>query len=106
MLPEQNKGIGDQQVADAAPYVRALVVQRLEMLWRACEPHIDGTGGKPDPRYLETGVRVIDRLSRLYRLDAPEKSDLTAVTGSDVSLRAKVLKQIEDLESRVKPMGS
>lgn len=72
------RGIGDEQVSESAPLVRALVVQRLERIWSTCEPHIVGVTGKPDPRFVEAGIRVLDRLSRLYRLDAP-------VPGSDQS---------------------
>lgn len=67
-----NTGIGEEELADSAPLARALVLQRLEMTWRACEPHINGDAGKPDPRYLEAGIRVLDRIMRLYRLDLPQ----------------------------------
>jgi hypothetical protein len=65
------RGIGDEQVSESAPLVRALVVQRLEKIWTTCEPHIIGAAGKPDPRFIEAGIRVCDRLSRLYRLEQP-----------------------------------
>jgi hypothetical protein len=69
-------GIGDEQVAESAPMVRALVVSRLEMIWRACEPHIlppppeteFDIPRKPDPRFVEAGIRVNDRLIALYGL--------------------------------------
>lgn len=70
-ISTQPTGIGDEQLADAAPLVRSLVVQRLESIWRTCQPHIDGSAGKPDPRFVEAGIRVLDRLMRLYRLDHP-----------------------------------
>ena len=71
-VPElHGKGIGDEQVAESAPLVRALIVERLEKMWAACEPWITGAGGKPDPRYMEAGIRIADRLIRLYRLDLP-----------------------------------
>ena len=63
------RGIGDEQLSTNAPLVRALVVERLEMLWRTCQPYLDGSGGRPDPRFVESGIRVLDRLMRLYRLD-------------------------------------
>ena len=77
-LDLHGKGIGDEQVADSAPLVRALVVQRLEQIWSTCEPHVTGAHGKPDPRFVEAGIRVLDRLAKLYRLDLP-------VPGSDQS---------------------
>lgn len=65
------RGIRDEDIHNSAPMVRALVVERLEKIWRNCEPFIDGTGGKPDPRFIEAGIRVCDRLSKLYRLEQP-----------------------------------
>jgi hypothetical protein len=63
-------GIGEEQVTGSAPMVRALLVQRLEQIWSTCAPHVNGEL-KPDPRFIEAGIRVLDRLARLYRLDAP-----------------------------------
>lgn len=65
-------GIDEEQVADSAPMVRALIVQRLEQVWRACEPHINPSpevlesGFRRDPRYIEAGLRVLDRLALIY----------------------------------------
>ena len=67
-------GIGEEELHSAAPLVRSLVVERLEKIWRTCEPHISGEAGKPDPRFVEAGIRVLDRLMRLYRLDAPAQA--------------------------------
>lgn len=94
-------GIGEEQLADAAPLVRSLVVQRLETIWRTCQPHIDGTGGRPDPRFVEAGIRVLDRLMRLYRLDAPQPAPPEPVSLSD---RAAVVdSMLKELESRLPP---
>ena len=65
------RGIGEEELARSAPMVRALVVQRLEQLWSVCQPHVDGTVDRPDPRFVEAGIRVTDRLIRMYRLDQP-----------------------------------
>lgn len=66
------RGIRDEQVAESAPLVRALVVERLEKIWSTCEPWITGTGGKPDPRFIEAGIRVCKELTALYRLHDPQ----------------------------------
>lgn len=99
-LPHVNRGIGDEQVSESAPLVRALVVERLEKIWRTCEPWIDGTGGKPDPRFVEAGIRVCDRLTRLYRLDDPipgsEQPDGDLVPKADL-----VLAGLQELEQRM-----
>jgi hypothetical protein len=82
-LDLSGKGIRDEDIHESAPLVRALVLQRLEQLWRTLDPYVSGDAGKPDPRFLESGIRVLDRLVKLYRLDrpvpqTPEATDLTA----------------------------
>lgn len=94
------KGIGDEQVAESAPLVRALVVQRLEQIWSACEPHITGDAGKPDPRFIEAGIRVTDRLARLYRLDDPVPSQ-DAGEGDRVPMVDLVTRGLAELEARM-----
>jgi len=97
------QGIGEEQLTDAAPLVRSLVVQRLETIWRTCQPHIDGTGGKPDPRFVEAGIRVLDRLMRLYRLDTPQAAPpATSDSGDSAAL---VEARLQELESRVRSQG-
>lgn len=99
-LDLSGKGIGDEQVSDSAPLVRALVIQRLEMIWSTVEPHVTGQAGRPDPRFIEAGIRVLDRLSRLYRLDQPqpnpESADHDVVPKADL-----VLKGLQELEARM-----
>lgn len=100
-VPElHGKGIGDEQVAESAPLVRALVVQRLERMWSTVEPHVDGTAGKPDPRFLEAGIRITDRLIRLYRLDLPVPSQ-DAGEGDRVPMIDLVQRGLAELEQRL-----
>ena len=101
-------GIDDQHVAESAPLVRALVTERLEMIWRTCEPHIkvplDPEGVplyKADPRFIEAGIRVVDRLARLYRLDAPQPGANDPVPGTVGELRGQVRDQVTALEARM-----
>jgi hypothetical protein len=94
------KGIGDEQVAESAPLVRALVVERLEKMWRTCEPQILGTAGKPDPRFIEAGIRITDRLMRLYRLDAPAPHP-DAGEGDRVPMIDLVTRGLAELEARM-----
>lgn len=105
-------GIGDEQVADSAPYVRAQMVQRLEILWRTLLPHIDiplDEDGHPqwkaDPRFLESAIRVIDRMARLYRLDQPQPTMSEVDSGSLVDKRVLAANQLAELESRMRPEG-
>ena len=99
-LELSGKGIGDEQVSESAPLVRALVVQRLEQIWSTCEPHVTGAAGKPDPRFIEAGIRVIKELVALYRLHDPqpgsEQSDGDLIPRSEL-----VLAGIRELEQRM-----
>ena len=100
-------GIGDEQVAESAPMVRALVVSRLEMIWRACEPHIlppppelGELPRRPDPRFVEAGIRVNDRLIALYGLLKPQQGAEEASTAPEES-REQVEAQVRALEERL-----
>jgi hypothetical protein len=81
--PDSNRGIGEEELADSAPWARALVLQRLEEVWQSCQPHMNGDMGKPDPRFIEAGIRVLDRIMRLYRLDAPQAAPPEAIAQVD-----------------------
>lgn len=100
-------GIGEEQVSASAPFVRALAVQRLEMIWRACEPHINLSpddlelGHRPDPRFVEAGIRVIDRLSGLYGLLKPIAPASSGPDEGRDELRSKAEALIMELEQRV-----
>ena len=99
-------GITDEQVAASSPMVRALVVSRLELMWRACEPHIlpedDDLGPrKPDPRFVEAGIRITDRLIALYQLLKPAASEEEAETSTKDLVEAAVAAATE-LEARVR----
>jgi hypothetical protein len=97
-------GIGEEQVTGSAPMVRALLVQRLEQIWSVCEPHVTGDI-KPDPRFIEAGIRVLDRLARLYRLDSP----LTQAVNTDIdpfgAALSAAVDQVSVLEARMTADG-
>jgi len=99
------RGIRDEEIHDSAPLVRALLVERYEQLWSVCEPHATGTVGKPDPRFIEAGIRVCDRLARLYRLDQPVPQS-TELEGELVGKAELVLAGLRELETRMQdPLG-
>jgi hypothetical protein len=97
--------IDDEAVGEHAALVRGLVVQRLEQIWSTCQPHVDGTveeqGFRPDPRFIEAGIRVLDRLSKLYRLDSPQRTDPESNQGIN-DPAGLVAAQLRELEARVK----
>lgn len=92
-------GLGEEQITDTAPYVRALLVQRLEQVWSTCEPHVTGQV-KPDPRFIEAGIRVLDRLSKLFRLDAPVAGSTELISQDPEVLRAGIRAAVAELEAR------
>lgn len=105
-------GISDEQVSESAPMVRALVVSRLEMIWRACEPHIlpppaepGDLPRRPDPRFVEAGIRVNDRLISLYGLLKPQQNAGNDDQSTDEDVQA-ALRRVRELEARLQPPAS
>jgi len=96
-------GIGEEELARSTPMVRALVLQRLELMWRTCEPFINADAGKPDPRFIEAGIRVVDRLTKLYRLDSPVHGANEPDSVTRVDVRELVRAQVGELEARMAP---
>lgn len=99
------QGLSDEDLSRQAGLVRALLVQRLEQIWRTVQPHVDGTlaeeGQKPDPRFIEAGIRVLDRLAKVYRLDSPVRADEDD-TRIKVDPAVLVTSQLLELEARVR----
>lgn len=95
-LPE----LDDARIADAAPAVRADLVQRLETMWRSIRPYMEPSEDrKPDPRFVEAGIRIVDRMARLYRLDQPGTAAPEVLTDQD--LVAVVEQGLQELEQRL-----
>ena len=90
--------IYDEDLADKAPYMRYLVGERLEQIWGVCEGHLDGSAPRPDHRYVETAVRVLAHMSRLYRLDAPALSAAAETAPADTAKMVEA--QLRELEAR------
>jgi hypothetical protein len=99
-LKPRASGITDEELSESAPLMRALVVQRLELMWRGVEPFVDPGQGKPDPRFVEAGIRILDRLGRVFRLDDPVSGTASEVTGSSPSVALTVAEQVTQLELR------
>ena len=56
---------------------RAILANRLEMIWRACEPHVRGVDGEGneifvDFRFVDLGARVLDRLGKVLQVHLPD----------------------------------
>lgn len=93
--------IHDEDLAQKAPYMRYLVGQRLEEIWVVCQPHLDGSAARPDHRYVETGLRVLDRMSQLYRLGAPAAAADPAIAPVDAARMVEA--GLRELEARLRP---
>lgn len=100
------RGITDEDLARQAAFVRSLLVTRLEQIWATIAPHVDGTiydrDEKPDPRFIEAGIRVLDRLSKLYRLEQPVRADDPDEARIKVDPAALVSSALKELEARVR----
>lgn len=93
--------IDDEKIAESQPRVRFLMLQRMEQIWAQVEDHLDPDKGV-DPRWAEIGVRLLDRYSKLYRLDKPvardeDEDDL----GAGVDRGAIVLAQLKEIEEKL-----
>ena len=103
--------ITDEDLVASAPAVRALLVNRLEQLWRPVEAALqrdrESEGMLPvDPRLLEIGLRVVKDEAALYRLSRPpvlgdDASDQDAL-GPGVDRRALVEAQLVEREERLR----
>ena len=99
--------ITDEDLANSAPTVRALLVGRLEEMWRPVARHLeDAHQGLtvPDPRMLEIGLRIVKEESLLYRLarppvlnDQPEEDAISA----GVDRRALVEGTLVEIEKKL-----
>lgn len=102
-------GITDENVAQDVPFIRALVVQRLEQIWRACDPHIQvqrnpetGLIMRPDPRFIEAGLRCLDKLSLLYRLTAPQMVSTDQYQDTRAGIEESARLALEAMEARTR----
>lgn len=70
-LPAGPLEITEEQLVEAQPRVRALMVQRCEKVWSVVEGQIEDhlNGDRPmDPRLLEIGLRVVKLEADVYRM--------------------------------------
>lgn len=98
-------GIKDEDLTEGAPVMRALIVSRLELMWRGVEPFVDPEQGKPDPRFVEAGIRILDRLGRVFRIDDPASSKEQGQVGAARPPAELVAEQVAALEARMPGSG-
>lgn len=98
--------VGEEELIEAAPRVRALQIQRYEDLWKVVQDHIHTheEAERPiDPRYLEIGVRILKEEAGLYRLNRsiPVSEDAEDTNGA-IDRAQLVEAQLQELEARAK----
>lgn len=105
VIKSDRRPLDEQTISQDAPFVRALVAARLELLWQQVNGHIVSRADvelEPDVRVVEAGVRILKSLSTLYRLDAPAGTPEELVGGTNLSTRALVSAQLEQMEQRLR----
>jgi hypothetical protein len=92
------EGLDEDGLAAGKAARRALLAERLEQIWLACEPFIDaGVSSGAEVRMLEVALRVVDRQLELFevlRADRPGSVSEVVVVGSG-ERRAAVLALLE-----------
>jgi hypothetical protein len=93
--------LDDEQIINAQPAVRGLLLQRLEAIWKQVADHLDPDLGA-DPRWAEIGLRVLDREARLYRLDKVRAvEEVEEMVGAGVDRHALVAAQLQEIAVRL-----
>ena len=100
--------ITEEQLQQDVPRVRALHIQRLELVWARIEKRIqdDIDGTRPiDPRYLEIGLRALKDEAQHYRMfrpPAPAEEDEEDPSIQAIDRSALVLDMLESVEARIR----
>jgi hypothetical protein len=97
--------ITDDNLIEAAPRVRALVMSRLEHMWRQVEIHmVDAEAGDRalDPRMLEIGKGLMKEVAAIYRLGhaSPAPEEEVDEVQAAYDRRAIVAAKLDELEAK------
>lgn len=97
--------ITDDNLQEAAPRVRALIMSRIEKMWAAVDQHIDQANAGDrmlDPRMLEIGKGLMKAEADIYRLGRPApvtQEEEVVPLGRD-ELVARLGTKLDELESK------
>lgn len=107
-LPALPRELDEAGIAAQQAAARGQLLARLERLFRLAEDNVEGLDGeKPDPRWAELAVRILDREAKLYRLDRPEPEappEPVDEAQDTARVRLLVLAQVDELASRTAPV--
>lgn len=97
--------ITDDNLQEAAPRVRALIMGRLEKMWAAVDQHIEQANAGDrmlDPRMLEIGKGLMKAEAEIYRLGRPApvvQEEETVPLGRE-ELVARLGSRLDELEAK------
>jgi hypothetical protein len=86
--------VTDDDLEEQKPYTRAIISHRLNQVWEACLPHVDGTDFNPDYRYVDLAVRVLDRMAKVARIHDKPPATEPVLEADPVADRAAVLEAV------------
>lgn len=95
-----------KELLERRPELRALMVARYEMLWRACEPHVTGKDAEgnpmfPDYRYVDLGARIVGQMVKVLEVLQPDPVEVDAVAAGRDPHAVKVSADLLALEARM-----
>lgn len=103
--PNRMPEITDDNLTEAAPRVRALIMSRLEQMWDAVRVHIEEAQAGDrmlDPRMLEIGKGLMKAEADIYRLGRPQPvtvEEEVVPLGRD-ELVARLGSKLDELEAK------
>jgi hypothetical protein len=108
LVPATAPRLDEEIIAREAPVVRAEIWRRYEELWKMLQPFIDGGVDedglvrRPDPRLVDSALRVLADLRKVWRLDVPSRPDPEKAAQLPAEVLAKVEAQLAELEARAR----
>jgi hypothetical protein len=94
--------MGETDISRDAPYMRTLLARRYEDVWKACEPHVSGSHDeeRADPRFLIVGLRALQMIQKLYKLDQPSPPEQGTIAGTGPDRRALLAGYLDEVAAR------
>lgn len=72
--------LGEDELASQKPGVRAIIAERLELIYQSCAPWIGQADGGDGTRVLELALRTLDRLAKVYEIYEPDRPGTSSET--------------------------
>lgn len=100
-FPVLPRELTEADIVAQQPAARGKLLARLEELYTWCEDGM-AAGERPDPRFAELAVRIIDREAKIFRIDRPpqEQGDELDERSDVMNQRAIAMAQLQALSDR------